>query len=81
MSLRFYADDTRSMVCDPAEKRENGTLLLAVVAVQAGFPEETATYFANLVELAPLWAQAPDIGALEWPDDLEASLRELAQSQ
>ena len=69
------------MVRDPAEKRENATLLLDVAAAQAGFPEETATYFANLVELAPLWAQAAAIGALELPDDLEASLRELAQYQ
>ena len=46
------------MVRGPAEKRENATLLLAVAAAQAGFPEETATYFANLVELAPLWAHS-----------------------
>jgi len=65
----------------PADKRENATLLLAVAAAQAGFPEEAATHFENLVELAPLWAQAATIDALEWPDHLKASLRELAQSQ
>lgn len=65
----------------PADKRENATLLLAVAAAQAGFPEDAATHFENLLELAPLWAQDATIEALEWPDELKASLRELAQSQ
>ena len=65
----------------PADKLENATLLLAVAAAQAGFPEDAATHFQNLLDLAPLWAQAATVDALEWPDELKATLRELSQSQ
>ena len=65
----------------PADKRENATLLLAVAAAQAGFPEDAATHFENLIDLAPQWTQDATIEALEWPEELKASLRELVQSQ
>jgi len=65
----------------PADKRENATLLLAVAAAKAGFPEEAATHFESLLELAPQWAQVTTIEALTWPDDLKTCLRELAKSQ
>ena len=63
----------------PADKRENATLLLAVAATQAGFPEDAAKHFQSLLEIAPVWAETKTIDALEWPDELKASLYELAQ--
>jgi hypothetical protein len=63
----------------PADKHENSCLMLAVAAAQAGFPEEAATHYHNLLELAPVWAETTTIDALEWPEELKASLLDLAQ--
>jgi hypothetical protein len=63
----------------PADKLENANLLMTVAAAQAGFPEDAATHYRNLLELAPAWADAKTIDALEWPPDLKAVLLDLAR--
>lgn len=63
----------------PAAKRENATLLLAVAAARAGFPEEAATHYQNLLAIAPVWADDATIEALDWPDELKQSLLELSE--
>ncbi|MEI6655760.1 MAG: hypothetical protein WCP45_13420 [Verrucomicrobiota bacterium] len=63
----------------PDDKRENACLLLSVAAAQAGFPEEAATHYQNLLEIAPAWAEAKTIDALEWPEELKACLHALAR--
>jgi len=64
----------------PDDKRENASLLLAVAAAQAGFPEDAAMHFQDLLDIAPVWAETKTIDALEWPDELKASLYELANN-
>ena len=63
----------------PDDKRENASLLLAVAAAQAGFPEDAAMHFQDLLDLAPVWAETKTIDALEWPEELKTSLYQLAQ--
>ncbi len=63
----------------PDDKRENACLLLSVAAAQAGFPEEAAIHYQNLLEIAPVWTQAKTIDALEWPEELKECLRDLAR--
>jgi tetratricopeptide (TPR) repeat protein len=58
----------------PDDKAENANLLLAVAAAQAGYPEDATTHYQNLLEIAPAWAATETIDALEWPEELKASL-------
>ena len=61
----------------PDDKKENATLMLTVAANLAGFPDEAATHYFNLVEMAPAWEKPETVDALEWPDELKWALREL----
>ncbi|MCX6878894.1 MAG: hypothetical protein NTW21_34550 [Verrucomicrobia bacterium] len=63
----------------PADQRENACLLLTVAAALAGFPEDAATHYQNLLDLAPIWAEAGTIEALEWPEELKTPMLELAR--
>ena len=61
----------------PEDKEENAFLMLTVAANLAGFPDEAATHYFNLVEMAPAWEKPETVDALEWPDELKWALREL----
>lgn len=61
----------------PDDKKENACLLLTVAASLAGFPEDAATHYFNLVEMAPAWEKSETVDALQWPAELKAPLTEL----
>ena len=62
----------------PPEKLENATALLAIAAVQTGANEDAAAYYEDLITLDPEWKNPDTIETLEWPDELKASLRQVA---
>jgi hypothetical protein len=62
----------------PEEKLENATALLAIAAVQTGAAEDAAVFYQDLMRLDPAWENPETIETLEWPEELKASLRQLA---
>ena len=62
----------------PEEKRENATLLLAIAAAQTGAFEDAQAWYEDLKRLDDDWLDPATIETLEWPEELKASLRQLA---
>jgi tetratricopeptide (TPR) repeat protein len=62
----------------PEEKLENATALLAIAAAQTGAAEDAAVFYQDLMRLDPAWENPETIETLEWPEELKASLRQLA---
>lgn len=62
----------------PPEKLENATLLLAIAAAQTGAYEDAMACYEDLKRLDDDWNDPATIDTLEWPEELKASLRELA---
>lgn len=62
----------------PEEKLENATALLAIAAVQTGANEDAEVFYQDLIALDPAWQDAATIETLDWPEELKASLRQLA---
>ena len=62
----------------PEEKLENATALMAIAAVQTGAAEDAAVFYQDLIGLDPAWENPETIETLEWPEDMKASLRQLA---
>ena len=62
----------------PEEKIENATALLAIAACQTGAAEDAAAFYQDLIDLDPAWKKAETLETLDWPEELKASLRQLA---
>lgn len=62
----------------PEEKTENALLLLAIAAARTGAWEDAAAYYEDLKRLDDDWLDPATIETLEWPEELKASLRQLA---
>jgi hypothetical protein len=62
----------------PEEKLENAMALLAIAAVQNGAMDDAAVYYNDLLIIAPEWQDPATLESLAWPEELKASLRELA---
>ena len=62
----------------PPEKLENATALLAIAAMQTGAAEDAAAYYEDLIVLDPEWKNPETLESLEWPEELKASLRQVA---
>lgn len=62
----------------PAEKAENALLLLAIAAVQTSAVDDAMMYYDELIRLDEDWRDPNTIETLEWPEELKASLRQLA---
>lgn len=61
------------------DKRENATALLTIAAAQTGASDDAAVYFQDLLKLDPAWAEPKTLEALDWPEELKASLRQYCQ--
>ncbi len=61
----------------PPEILEKATALLAISAVQTGATDEALVFHEQLIELNPTWQNPETIEALDWPEDLKSSLRQL----
>lgn len=61
----------------PEAQQENANLLMTVAASLAGFAEDAATHYFNLVEMEPAWEDPATVDALEWPEELKQTLRGL----
>lgn len=62
----------------PEEKLENAMALLAIAAVQNGAMDDAAVYYNDLLIIAPEWEDPATLETLAWPEELKASLRQLA---
>ena len=62
----------------PPEKLENATALLAVAAAQSGSADDAAAFYQDLLALDSAWREPANIEALDWPDELKATLRQLS---
>jgi tetratricopeptide (TPR) repeat protein len=62
----------------PEEKLENAMALLAIAAVQNGAMDDAAVYYNDLLIIAPEWENPATLDTLPWPEELKASLRQLA---
>jgi tetratricopeptide (TPR) repeat protein len=62
----------------PQEKLENATALMAIAAVQTGASEDAAVFYQELIRIDPAWEKPETIETLPWPEELKASLRQLA---
>ena len=62
----------------PEEKLENATALMAIAAVQTGAVEDAAVFYEDLIRMDEAWRDPNTIETLEWPEELKASLRQLA---
>jgi len=62
----------------PPEKLENAIALLAIAAAQTGAIEDAAAYYEDLIVLDPEWKDPATLESLEWPEELKASLRQVA---
>lgn len=61
----------------PPEVLEKATALLAISAAQIGATDEALDFYEQLTALNPAWEKPKTIEALDWPEDLKASLRQL----
>ncbi len=61
----------------PPAKLENATALLAIAAMQNGALDDADMFYQDLVRLAPAWENPETVEALDWPDEMKASLRQL----
>lgn len=62
----------------PEEKLENATALMAIAAMQTGAHEDAAVFYEDLIRMDEAWRDPNTIETLEWPEELKASLRQLA---
>jgi hypothetical protein len=62
----------------PPEKLENATALLAIAAAQTGETGDAAVFYENLLGINPAWQDPQTIEALDWPEELKSTLRQLA---
>jgi hypothetical protein len=62
----------------PEDKLENATALMAIAAVQTGSHEDAAVFYEDLIRMDEAWRDPSTIETLEWPEELKASLRQLA---
>ena len=60
----------------PTEKLENANALLTIAAAQSGAQDDAAVYFQDLLKIDPAWADAATLDALDWPEELKATLRQ-----
>ena len=60
----------------PTEKLENANALLTIAAAQSGAQDDAAVYFQELLKIDPAWADAATLDALDWPEELKATLRQ-----
>lgn len=61
----------------PNEKLENATAMLAIAAAQSGATEDAAAFYQDLIAIDPAWKTPTAIDALDWPDELKSTLKEL----
>jgi hypothetical protein len=61
----------------PPAKLENATALLAIAAAQVGATDDASVFYQDLIGINPAWQDPATIEALEWPEELKASLRQL----
>ena len=61
----------------PQEKLEDATALLAIAAIQNGAVDDASVFYQELIRMAPEWENPETIEALDWPDEMKASLRQL----
>jgi hypothetical protein len=61
----------------PPAKLENATAMLAIAAAQAGAIDDAVVFHEQLIALNPAWQDPETIEALEWPEDLKSTLRQL----
>jgi hypothetical protein len=59
------------------EKLENATALLAIAAAQTGETTDASAFYQNLIDLNPAWENPETIEALQWPEELKSTLRQL----
>ncbi len=62
----------------PQEKLENATALLAIAAAQNGATDDAAVYYKDLLKISPDWQDPQTVETLDWPEELKATLRQLA---
>jgi len=62
----------------PKEKLENATALLAIAASQTSAVEDAVAFYQDLIDLDPAWKKTETLETLDWPEELKASLRQLA---
>jgi tetratricopeptide (TPR) repeat protein len=62
----------------PDEKLENAMALLAIAAVQNGAMDDAAVHYNDLLIIAPEWEDPATLETLAWPEELKASIRQLA---
>ncbi|MEX1114629.1 MAG: tetratricopeptide repeat protein [Akkermansiaceae bacterium] len=62
----------------PDEKLDDAMALLAIAAVQNGAMDDAAVYYNDLLIIAPEWEDPATLESLAWPEELKASLREIA---
>lgn len=62
----------------PETQLERANALLSIAAYQAEFVDDAFIHYANLLALDPSWADDEAIDALAWPDELKATLFQLA---
>ncbi|MEO5713291.1 MAG: hypothetical protein ABIT37_07365 [Luteolibacter sp.] len=62
----------------PHEKLENATALLAIAAAQNGANDDATVYFKDLLKISSDWENPETIETLDWPEELKATLRQLA---
>jgi len=61
----------------PPAKLENATALLTIAAAQVGDIDDAAFFHQELIAIDPAWQDPATIEALEWPEDLKSTLRQL----
>ncbi len=62
----------------PPAKAEHAMAMLATATAQCGFADDAAVYYQDLIGLNPDWGRPERIDALDWPDELKTTLRQLA---
>lgn len=62
----------------PEDKLENATALMAIAAVQSGAIEDANVFYQDLMRMDRAWENPETVETLEWPEELKASLRQLA---
>lgn len=72
-AYRFLREGQR--IGYPAEKLENATALLVIAAARSGADDDAAVYFQDLLKIDPAWADPATLDTLEWPEELESTLR------
>jgi tetratricopeptide (TPR) repeat protein len=68
---------TGSQAGFPPAKREHSAALLAIAAAQCGQAFEAGEFYQELIALNPAWQDPATIEALQWPEELKSTLRQL----